>query len=231
MYRADATITEKEYKDICEVVRKATEITAEWLDDCIEQAEEATGIEIPERLRGRAVEALELTLNGYNRVDEFINYGFTMTHPAKEHVLADMELAVSREPEKEEEIRKFYREGYPEYFKKETKMKNYRLIDNIEKWGTEAYYGLVIDEEELNRLAHDWDMDTEGLMKDLEEVDMYEVVWVAGEHDGETIASFETEADAIQFAKKFMKEHEEEFDPVCGGVAIYDPTGEVVENW
>ena len=50
-------------------------------------------------------------------------------------------------------------------------MKEYKLVDNIELWGPEAYYGLVIDEKELNRLAREWDKDIEALMEDLEEIE------------------------------------------------------------
>lgn len=58
----------------------------------------------------------------------------------------------------------------------------------------------------------------------------YEVFWVAGDRDGETLGTFEDEYDAIKFACKFWDEHEEEFDPVCGGVAINASDGEEV-NW
>jgi len=58
---------------------------------------------------------------------------------------------------------------------------------------------------------------------------MYTVYWVAGERDGETLAEFSIEAEAIMFAKKFYEEHEGEFDPCCGGVGIEDERGRIVE--
>lgn len=58
---------------------------------------------------------------------------------------------------------------------------------------------------------------------------MFEVYWIGGEKDGQTVGRFETEREAIKFANAFWKDHEEEFDPVCGGVGIVDPDGAVVE--
>ena len=49
------------------------------------------------------------------------------------------------------------------------KMKTYKLIENIESWGDEAYYGLTISEEELATLSREWDKDIDELMEDLEE--------------------------------------------------------------
>lgn len=60
---------------------------------------------------------------------------------------------------------------------------------------------------------------------------MYRVIWVAGERDGEELARFEKEIDATNFAIVFEAEHEEEFDPGCGGVAIIGPDGNEVINW
>lgn len=59
----------------------------------------------------------------------------------------------------------------------------------------------------------------------------YEVFWVAGERDGEILAAFEKRSDAVAFAYKFSEEHEDEFDPTCGGVGITDPDGDVLMNW
>lgn len=58
---------------------------------------------------------------------------------------------------------------------------------------------------------------------------MYTVYWIAGERDGETLAEFASEAEAIMFAKKFIEEHEDEFDAFCGGVGIEDERGGVLE--
>lgn len=59
----------------------------------------------------------------------------------------------------------------------------------------------------------------------------YTVYWVAGERDGETLGEFETENEAIKFARAFYDEHEDEFDPCCGGAGIADPEGNVVTDW
>lgn len=59
----------------------------------------------------------------------------------------------------------------------------------------------------------------------------YTVYWVAGDRDGETLGEFETEAEAIKFAREFEKEHKDEFDPSCGGVGIADPDGGEVVDW
>lgn len=58
----------------------------------------------------------------------------------------------------------------------------------------------------------------------------YEVIWVAGRRDGETLATFDDVADAINFASDFSEEHENEFDEFNGGgVAIIDEKGKDVE--
>lgn len=57
----------------------------------------------------------------------------------------------------------------------------------------------------------------------------YTVFWVAGKRDGETLATFEEERDAIRFARQFQEEHEDEFDPCCGGVGIVDADGNPIE--
>lgn len=58
---------------------------------------------------------------------------------------------------------------------------------------------------------------------------MYTVFWVGGELDGKTIATFDTEREAIKFAKGFFENHENEFHAVWGGVAIVDPNDKLVE--
>jgi hypothetical protein len=57
------------------------------------------------------------------------------------------------------------------------------------------------------------------------------VIWVAGERDGELLGCFDKRNLAIDFAYKFLKRHEEEFDLICGGVAIIDEDGNVLQNW
>ena len=62
----------------------------------------------------------------------------------------------------------------------------------------------------------------------------YEVFWVAGERDGEVLKTFDnidaiSSLQAIDFAEEFLREHEEEFDPWCGGVAIIDENGKALE--
>lgn len=53
-----------------------------------------------------------------------------------------------------------------------------------------------------------------------------------GSDDGKEIGWFADEDKAIRFARAYVADHESEFDPVCGGVAISNnKTGEIVENW
>lgn len=47
-----------------------------------------------------------------------------------------------------------------------------------------------------------------------------EVFMVGGDRDGEKIAEFAFEFQAIHFAVKYLADHEEEFDPVCGSLQI-----------
>lgn len=54
---------------------------------------------------------------------------------------------------------------------------------------------------------------------------VYTVFWVGGKRDGETIGTFDDEREAAEFAEHFFYEHEEAFDPVCGGVSICDELG------
>ena len=57
----------------------------------------------------------------------------------------------------------------------------------------------------------------------------YTVFWVGGKRDGEVLRYFGDLKKAMDFAWKFWNEHEEEFDPVWGGVTILDESGNVVE--
>ena len=64
-----------------------------------------------------------------------------------------------------------------------------------------------------------------------EEKKTFTVIWVAGERDGETLGEFESEYEAIKFAREFEKQHEGEFDPMCGGVNILDQNGHGIGDW
>ena len=57
----------------------------------------------------------------------------------------------------------------------------------------------------------------------------YTVFWVGGERDGEEIYCSSDLNEAMNFAENFENEHEKEFDPFCGGVAIFDETGSIIE--
>ena len=51
-------------------------------------------------------------------------------------------------------------------------MKTYTLnTESPEKWGIEAYNGMVIDEDEVKRLAKEWSISIEELLKDLDETE------------------------------------------------------------
>lgn len=68
------------------------------------------------------------------------------------------------------------------------------------------------------------------IRKDMEKV-KYEVYWVGGELDGKVVGTFDTENEAITFARKFYSEHEKEFHSVWGGVGISDTNGKEVVDW
>ncbi len=57
----------------------------------------------------------------------------------------------------------------------------------------------------------------------------YTVFWVGGDRDGEILDTFDDKYKAMDFAEKYSDEHEEEFDPVCGGVGVVDSEGNPVE--
>lgn len=64
-----------------------------------------------------------------------------------------------------------------------------------------------------------------------EDFNEYSVLLVGGDRDGEKLGSFTDELDAIRFARQYAADHESEFDPVCGGVAIVDALGNTVTDW
>lgn len=57
----------------------------------------------------------------------------------------------------------------------------------------------------------------------------YIAFWVAGKRDGETLATFDNELDAIKFANDFYSKNEDFFDPCFGGVEIVDEEGNHLE--
>jgi len=73
----------------------------------------------------------------------------------------------------------------------------------------------------------------EKLMKIKEENEMkkfrYSVFWVAGERDGEILYETDDLADAKGKAFELTREHEDEFDPGCGGICIMDNTDGNIE--
>lgn len=50
----------------------------------------------------------------------------------------------------------------------------------------------------------------------------YSVFWVGGERDGEILYETDDLDDAIKAGNRIYKEHETDFDTVCGGVGICD---------
>lgn len=54
----------------------------------------------------------------------------------------------------------------------------------------------------------------------------YIVYWVGGARDGEMLGAFDDVGAAINFASEFEKNHESEFDALCGGVGISDTENE-----
>ena len=49
----------------------------------------------------------------------------------------------------------------------------YKLnAENPSTWGTEAYNGRIIDEDEVKWLAHEWNKSVDKLLEELEELDV-----------------------------------------------------------
>ena len=100
--------------------------------------------------------------------------------------------------------------------------------NKIESFGTREEAEKAIEEyEEIDKFEESYAED----FYEVYEEPGYIVHWVGGARDGETLAEFDDEYEAIKFARKFSEEHEEEFDPFCGGVGINNPDGNVVEDW
>ena len=62
----------------------------------------------------------------------------------------------------------------------------------------------------------------------------YDVFWIGGSRDGEILAQVaEDEKHAAykaeQIAEKLRQEHEDELDPLCGGIGITEPDGSIHE--
>lgn len=50
----------------------------------------------------------------------------------------------------------------------------------------------------------------------------YIVYWIGGKRDGEVLAEFSSEAEAVNYAKTFYNDNIEQFHPVWGGVGVLD---------
>lgn len=107
-------------------------------------------------------------------------------------------------------------DAYPEYFEKLCDWYDIDIHDN-------ETYG---DPQQI------YDAIEEAIAEDERNNPSYTVHIVGGEHDGKEIGVFDDEAKAINFARQYETEHEEEFDPVCGGVAIVNnATDETLTDW
>ena len=58
---------------------------------------------------------------------------------------------------------------------------------------------------------------------------MYLVIWIGGDRDGEIMGATLTEGEAINMARKLYDEHQDEFHPTWGGIGIVAPDGSDVE--
>lgn len=88
----------------------------------------------------------------------------------------------------------------------------------------------AIDTENISLDYSDEEEDDADDADALDEItEHYDVFCIGGEKDGETIATFATEREAVEFAKKYTAEHETEFNPCWGGVGITDQEGNDVE--
>lgn len=107
-----------------------------------------------------------------------------------------------------------------EYFTKEEIKTTYEQFDGETEWNSFDDYleqELRIGREKIGGLI---------------EAERYEVFWVGGDRDGETLFEADNEADAINKALELSQEHEDEFDPAYGGIAIVDRlTNREVVDW
>lgn len=106
------------------------------------------------------------------------------------------------------------------------------IVDTADKF----YSGILCDndfqteewtEGDFRKEGFTWFQEADEYVKGLPAE--YTVIWVAGKRDGETLKEFDDRSDAIQFANEYYKDHEEEFDPVYGGVSIIDKDGNSIE--
>lgn len=89
---------------------------------------------------------------------------------------------------------------------------------------------LKSDQDILTRLAEEPNL--QGYVKELIREDIksrYQLYWSGGEKDGFLIKTFDSDWEAERFGSAYYDEHEEEFDPVCGGLFIIAPDGSTVE--
>lgn len=102
----------------------------------------------------------------------------------------------------------------------------------IDRWTNEPTdQPLLLTDQEIQDLAYRWDKDLDDLFEQVTPYEDYMVYWTGGERDGEELAHFDSEWEAIQFARKFEAEHADEFEPDCGGVGIVDQNGDTVYDW
>ena len=100
-------------------------------------------------------------------------------------------------------------------------------VEDLYLWFEDELEGKYEDfDEYLDDLLAQGRAGTGGLV----EVPQYTVVWVAGDKDGETLYETDDWHEATVAAERLSDEHEDEFDPVCGGIGIIDnTTGKEIE--
>lgn len=89
---------------------------------------------------------------------------------------------------------------------------------------------LKSDQDILTRL--DEEPNLQGYVKELIRKDIksrYQLYWTGGDKDGFLIKTFDSEWEAEQFGNAYYNEHEDEFDPVCGGLWILAPDGSTID--
>lgn len=50
----------------------------------------------------------------------------------------------------------------------------------------------------------------------------YTVYWIGGSRDGEELAKFTDQMEAVKFADRFFQEHESEIHTTWGGISVVD---------
>lgn len=112
-------------------------------------------------------------------------------------------------------------ETLDDYMDAETYTKNFDGVEGFFSDGEDAVQFEIRDEDN-NTVSEFW-LDRE------DAVDHWKVYHIGGEHDGEEIGYFEKETDAINFARNYCKEWDDE--PDFMGVTILDRYGDEVINW